>query len=96
MISEESKLLFKELQAKGYHREFAYLICQQLNTTWTANRMRGYLRQVAFLPEEEIVDEMLSILNHRDQIRDKKAAEYYQAKINELYAYGFDDDEEDD
>lgn len=82
--SEESRTLFEVLCRKGYNREFAYLICSQLSTAWTANRMLGYLRNVTFVPEEELADEMLAILNHRDQIREKKEAEYYQAKMNEL------------
>lgn len=93
-LSEESHALRIELRKKGYSEEFSYLIATQLPTTWTANRMRGYLRQVDRVPEEEIVDEMLAILNHRDQIIQKKECEFYQQKINELYATGLNIDED--
>lgn len=93
-LSEESIKLISELKKKGYSDEFSVIVGTQLNTTWTANRMRGYLRQVPFVPEEEIADEMLAILSHRDQIREKKEMEFYQQKINEIYRYGLDTGED--
>lgn len=89
-LSAESRELNEVLRRMGYSPEFSLLIAMQLRTTWTANRMLGYLRNTDYMPEEEIVDEMLSILSHRDQIRQKKEAEYYQQKINELYYYGLE------
>ena len=57
--------------------------------------MLGYLRNLPKLKEEDIVDEMLGILEDRDRIRQKNEMEYYQSKINEMYAYGFDEEEYD-
>ena len=45
------------------------------------------------LKEEDIVDEMLGILEDRNRIRQKKEMEYYQSKINEMYAYGFEEED---
>lgn len=93
--SDESVELFRVLSKRGYPPEFCELISRHLNTTWTANRMLGYLRNLPKLKEEDIVDEMLGILEDRDRIRQKKEMEYYQSKINEMYAYGFDEEEYD-
>lgn len=95
-MSEESKKLISVMRKKGYSEEFSYVIASQLNSTWTASRMLGYLRELPFVSEGEIVDEMLSILSHREQIRQKKEAEFYQQKINELYLYGLDTDDDED
>ena len=83
--SDESVELFRVLSRRGYSPEFCELISSQLNTTWTANRMLGYLRNLPKLKEEDIVDEMLGILSDRDRIRQKKEMEYNQAKLNEFY-----------
>jgi len=93
--SPESIELYNVLEKKGYPPEFCELISWQMNTSWTARRMLGYLREVPKLREEEIVDEMLGILSDRDRIRQKKEMEYYQSKINELYMYGLDIDDYD-
>ncbi|NLG03424.1 MAG: hypothetical protein GX567_06300 [Clostridia bacterium] len=90
---EKSKQLYEELLHKGYATEFCDLISKQLSTEWTANRMIGYLRQAPKLKEEDVVDEMLAILDHREQIRQKKEMEFYQGRINELYEKGLDDEE---
>lgn len=87
-LCDESRALKAELMEKGYSEEFSYVVASQLNSPWVANRMRGYLLQVSNVPEEEIADEMLAILSHRDQIRQKKETEYYQQRINEIYEYG--------
>lgn len=82
--SEESKQLQSILLDRGYDAKFAELIATQLNTSWTANRMIGYLRHLPKLREEEIVDEMLGILSDRDRIQQKKEMEHYQGRLNEL------------
>lgn len=92
--SDESAELFRVLAQRGYSPEFCELISRQLNTTWTANRMLGYLRYLPVLREEDIVDEMLGILADRDRIRQKKELEHAQSVINEIYAYGLDIEED--
>jgi len=92
--SKESIELYEVLRKRGYDPAFCELISRQLNTTWTANRMLGYLRYLPKLKEEDIVDEMLGILSDRDRIRQKKEMEFYQSKINELYMNGLGGNEE--
>lgn len=92
-MSDESIELRSALRKKGFTPEFSELIARQLNTTWTAGRMLGYIRQVPVLSENDVVDEMLGILSDRDRIRQKKEMEYYQGKLNELYRYGLDVEE---
>lgn len=89
--SEESLELYRVLSERGYSPEFCELISRQLNTTWTAKRMLGYLRYLPILREEDIVDEMLGILSDRDQIRQKKELEHAQMAINDIYMHGLDD-----
>jgi hypothetical protein len=86
--------LYQMLVARGYHEELCDLITKNLNTDFTAARMIGYLCQYSHLPEAEVVDEMLSILSDRNAIIKKKETEAAQAKINEMYALGLGDEEE--
>lgn len=51
--------------------------------------MIGYLSHYSYLPEGELVDEMLSILSDRNAIIQKKETEKAQAALNELYRVGF-------
>ena len=74
--SDESIKLYNELSRRGYDPTFCELISRELHTTWTANRMLGYLRQQGRVKEEEIVDEMLGILEDRNRIRQKKEMDY--------------------
>lgn len=83
--TEKSMQLYHILLKRGYPEDFCDLISKNLNTDFTASRMIGYLSHYKNLPDVEIVDEMLAILNNRDMIMRKKEAEHAQAKINELY-----------
>ncbi len=80
--------LYDMMLEKGYNPNLCELVSQNLNTDFTAARMIGYLSHYSNLPDVEIVDEMLSILSDRDAIIRKKEAEQAQAKINDIYNYG--------
>ena len=95
-LSDESMKLRDILRGMGYDEHFCELVSIQLRTPWTANRMIGYLRQVQYLTEEDIVDEMLAIVSDRDRIMQKKEMEFYQGKINEIYMYGLGVEDDDD
>jgi len=84
-----SMQLYDMLLERGYHEELWDVITRNLNTDYTAGRMIGYLCQYSHLPEGEVVDEMLAILSDRDALIKKKEMEQAQAKINEIYQYGF-------
>lgn len=75
---------------KGYPEKLCDLVTRNLNTDYTATRMIGYLSHYSYLPEVEIVDEMLAILSDRNAFIKKKEAEIAQANINEIYRFGLD------
>ena len=85
-----SMQLYDMLVERGYPEALCELITRNLNTDYTATRMIGYLSHYSYLPELEIVDEMLAILSDRNAIMQKKEAEEAQAKLNELYRFGLD------
>ena len=82
------------IQKLGYPEEFGQLVAGQLRTEKPLARMLGYLRQARPKTAEEIADEMLAILDDRDRWIDKKKAEYYNQKANELMWNGFGEDGE--
>ena len=88
--SEISMQLYEMLLERGYPQNLCDLITRNLNTDYTATRMIGYLSHYSYLPEVEVVDEMLAILSDRNAIMKKKEMEATQAKINELYNFGLD------
>ncbi|MBE5842729.1 MAG: hypothetical protein E7302_00960 [Butyrivibrio sp.] len=92
--SKMSKMLYEMLMNEGYEERFCDLITQNLNTDFTATRMIGYLSHYSHPPQGEIVDEMLSILSDRERIIEKKTAESYNARWNELMQEGLFDNEE--
>ena len=88
--TELSMQLYQILVERGYPRNLCDLITRNLNTDYTASRMIAYLSHYSYLPEVEVVDEMLAILSDRNAIIKKKEAEQAQAKINEIYRFGLD------
>lgn len=94
--SESSLMLYDYLREQGYPEVFCDLITKNLNTDFTAGRMLGYLSHYSHLPEEEIVDEMLSILSDRNRIMQKKQLESNNAKWNEILQFGLGVDDEDE
>ena len=90
--SEKSLELFKILKERGYPEAFCYEVTCNLNTDWTAQRMIGYLSHYKKLPMEEVADEVLAILSHRNQIMQKKHLEDINARWNQYLNEGFDED----
>ena len=88
--TEISMQLYQIMLDRGYPEEFCDLVTRNLNTDYTATRMIGYLSHYSYLPEGEIVDEMLAILSDRNALMRKKEAELAQEKMNELYRFGLD------
>lgn len=73
--SEKSIELYHIMTERGYPEEFCDVITRNLNTDFTAQRMLWYLSHYEYLPEGEIVDEMLAILSDRNAIMQKKELE---------------------
>ena len=88
--TEISMQLYEMMLNRGYPKNLCDLVTRNLNTDYAATRMIGYLSHYSYLPEVEIVDEMLAILSDRNAIIQKKEAEHAQAKMNEIYRFGLD------
>lgn len=88
--TEISMQLYQMMVDRGYPVNLCDLVTRNLNIDYTATRMIGYLSHYSYLPEVEVVDEMLAILSDRNAIIKKKEAEQAQAKINEIYRFGLD------
>lgn len=88
--TEISMQLYNMMLEHGYPENLCDLVTRNLNTDYTATRMIGYLFHYSYLPEMEVVDEMLAILSDRNAIMRKKEAEQAQAKVNEIYRFGLD------
>lgn len=88
--TELSMQLYRMMLDRGYPENLCDLITRNLNTDYTASRMIGYLSHYSYLPDVEVVDEMLAILSDRNAIIQKKEAERAQQKLNELYLFGLD------
>ena len=81
--SPQSMQLYKMLLSRGYPESFCDLVTKNLNTDFTAQRMLWYLSHYEYLPEGEIVDEMLAILSDRNRIMQKHDLEETNARWNE-------------
>ena len=88
--TEISMQLYQMMVERGYPENLCDLVTRNLNTDYTATRMIGYLSHYSYLPDVEVVDEMLAILSDRNAIIKKKEAEQAQAKISEIYRFGLD------
>ena len=66
--TEISMQLYEMMLERGYSQNLCDLVTKNLNTDFTATRMIGYLSHYSYLPEVEIVDEMLAILSDRNAI----------------------------
>ena len=83
-MSEKSKLLYELMLRKGYPEAFTRLICDEMNTDFTAERMISYISRRKHRLED-VADEMLAIRDLRDHIINKHISEHAQASINKLY-----------
>ena len=88
--TEISMQLYNMMSERGYPENLCDLVTRNLNTDYTATRMICYLSHYSYLPEVEVVDEMLAILSDRNAIIKKKESEQAQARINEIYRFGLD------
>ena len=83
-MSEKSKLLYELMLRKGYPEEFSRLICAEMSTDFTAERMMYYVSG----PKkrlEDVADEIIAIKDLRDRLIDKHITEHANRSINDLY-----------
>ena len=76
---------------RGYPASFGETIANTLRSDKAINRMISYILE--FKPErpEDIADEMLAIQADIAKWKEKKTAEYYNGKYNELLNEGLED-----
>jgi hypothetical protein len=78
-------VLVKEVTKLGYPAEFGQLLAANLGTEKAIRRLANYVANNQPGSAEDIADEMLAICDDRDHWREKKEAEYYNAKVTEWY-----------
>ena len=83
-MSEKSKLLYELMLRKGYPEDFTRLICAEMNTDFTAERMMSYISRGKHRLED-VEDEMLAIMDNQKKKKNKHISEHAQASINKLY-----------
>ena len=83
-MSEKSKLLYDLMIRKGYPEEFSRLICMEMNTDFTAEKMMSYASGEK-KRLEDIADEMVAIKDLRDRLVNKHISEHANKSINDLY-----------
>ena len=65
----------------GYPEELGAALAAGLGGEWSMKRMAGYLRGARPRSMEEIADEMVAILDHRQSIVERKRAEQSQEQL---------------
>ena len=85
MLSDRAKQLYDLMLRRGYPVEFTRLICLEMNTDFTAERMIKYVSAKEMHKMEDVADEMLGIKSFRDRLVEKHLSVQAQASINEFY-----------
>lgn len=96
-MNERDKIfreLVETIVRMGYPESFGKTIAENLRTEKTMSRMIGYLRHAKPKSAEEIADEMLAIMDDRERWIQKKSAQFYNSRYNEILNYGLEGDEE--
>lgn len=83
-MNEKSKLLYDLMLRKGYPEEFSRLICIEMSTDFTAERMMHYISGEK-KRLEDVADEMVAIKDLKDRLINKHISEHAQVSINKLY-----------
>ena len=83
-MKEKSKMLYDMMLRKGYPEEFSRLICLEMNTDFTAERMMHYVSGEK-KRLEDVADEMVAIKDLKDRLISKHISEHAQVSINKLY-----------
>ena len=94
-MSEKCELLYKLMLRKGYPEEFSRLICAEMSTDFTAERMMYYVSGEK-KRLEDIADEMVAIKDLRDRLINKHITEHANQSINDLYRNINEDEDYDD
>ena len=88
--------LVRAIVRMGYPEGLGIATAENLRTKKTMGRMIRYLYHAKPRSAEEIADEMLAIMDDRERWIQKKSAEYYNRKYNELLYYGLEGNDDED
>jgi hypothetical protein len=83
-MKSKSEMLFDLMLRRGYPEDFSRLICAEMSTDFTAEKMISYISGERHRLED-VADEMIAIKDMRDRLVDKHISEHAQASINKLY-----------
>ena len=83
-MKSKTEILYELMLRRGYPEEFSRLICSEMNTDFTADRMISYIGGGKHRLED-VADEMIAIKELRDRLVNKHISEHAQASINNLY-----------
>ena len=95
-MSGKSRLLYELMLRKGYPEEFSRLICAEMSTDFTAEKMMSYVSG----PKkrlEDVADEMVAIQDHNCVIISesgyntgyKRGRRFFSLEFQRLYASDF-------
>ena len=82
-MESKTEMLYDLMLRKGYPEEFSRLICAEMNTEFTAERMISYIGGEKHRLED-VADEMVAIKDLRDRLINKHISEHAQVSINKL------------
>ncbi len=83
-MKSKAEILYDLMLRKGYPEEFTKLICMEMSTDFTAERMMHYVSGEK-KRLEDVADEMIAIKDLRDRLINKHISEHAQVSINKLY-----------
>lgn len=83
-MTDKSRELYDLMLKRGYPERFSRLICLEMNTEFTAEKMMHYIAGEKHRLED-VADEMLAIKEFRDRLVDKHLTEHANKSINDLY-----------
>ena len=83
--ASKQQVLHALMIRKGYPEDFVRVVCNEMRTDFTAQRMIGYIARAGLQPLEDVADEMLAILSDRKRIVDKHIADHAQGMMNRMY-----------
>jgi Flp pilus assembly CpaF family ATPase len=83
-MNEKTRLLYEMMLRKGYPEEFSRLICLEMSTDFTAEKMMHYVSGEK-KRLEDVADEMIAIKDLRNRLIDKHISEHANNSINNLY-----------
>ena len=87
---DEKEKLTEIMKKRGFPEEFGRMVANELKSDKAIDRMIGYILSFEPTRAEDIADELLAIRSDIERWQQKKTAEYYNSKYNELLSNGLE------